>query len=299
MKFVRVLTRERSVRLCLVRDDRVVALVDREKNRWFTDFVEFLQAARDYGSSLREFSERCMADTIASYSRLERGVEEGAELLVPVNAPEVWGCGITYYISREARERETEAKGIYMRVYDAIRPEVFFKSTPNRYVGPNKTIFVRSDSNWTVPEPELSFVIGLDEEIVGYTIGNDVSARDIEGENPLYLPQAKIYKGSCSLGPAIVTTDEIQDPHSLEITMRILRKGEVVYEGSINTSRMKRKIPELYEYLRRDNILPPGLVCLTGTGIVPPDDFSLQEGDVVEIEIEKIGVLRNPVGKLR
>jgi len=166
-------------------------------------------------------------------------------------------------------------------------------------VGPNAPVCIRSDSEWTVPEPELAFALGIRGEIIGYTIGNDLSARDIEGENPLYITQAKVYRSSCSFGPWIVTSSEVGDPHELEITMRITRRGEVVFEGSVNTRRMKRKIDELYAYLRRDNPLPPGLICMTGTGIVPPDDFALKDGDLVEIEIEKLGVLRNPVTKLR
>jgi 2-dehydro-3-deoxy-D-arabinonate dehydratase len=157
---------------------------------------------------------------------------------------------------------------------------------------------VRGDSQWSVPEPELAFILGPDNEIEGYTGGNDVSARDIEGENPLYLPQAKIFKGCCSIGPSITTVDEIGIEPKLTIECEIFRSGESVFKDSINTSKMKRSIKELRSYLCRYNPVPVCTVCLTGTGIVPPDDFSLEEGDIVEVKIEKIGILRNTVKKL-
>ncbi|MFQ5820972.1 MAG: fumarylacetoacetate hydrolase family protein [Candidatus Heimdallarchaeota archaeon] len=216
-------------------------------------------------------------------------------LVIPIDSPEIWGCGVTYKRSRAAREFETGVKGIYDFVYDAERPEIFFKGTASRCVGPNENICVRGDSHWSVPEPELAFILGPDQKLVGFTGGNDVSARDIEGENPLYLPQAKIFAGSCALGPSIVTIDEMGTEPKLEIECEIFRAGERIFKDSINTSKMKRSIEELKSYLCRYNPVPVGTVCLTGTGIVPPDDFSLEEGDIVEIRIEKIGTLRNRV----
>jgi len=217
---------------------------------------------------------------------------------MPYQPPEVWGCGVTYIRSKQARETETTIKGIYHRAYEAIRPEVFFKATASRCVGPNEPICIRSDSKWTVPEPELTFILGVRNDIVGYTIGNDVSARDIEGENPLYLTQAKIYKGCCAIGPVIATPEEVDNPGDLDIECKIFRKNELLFVGQTNTSRMKRSVEELCSYLCRDNPVPMGTLCLTGTGVVPPDDFSLRHGDLVEITVEKIGTLRNPVIQL-
>lgn len=216
-------------------------------------------------------------------------------LVSPIDPPEIWGCGVTYKRSRAAREFETGVKGIYDLVYDAERPEIFFKGTTSRCVGPNENICVRGDSHWSVPEPELAFILGPEEKLVGFTGGNDVSARDIEGENPLYLPQAKIFAGCCALGPSIVTIEEMGTEPKLEIGCEIFRAGERIFKDSINTSKMKRSIDELKSFLCRYNPVPAGTVCLTGTGIVPPDDFSLEEGDIVEIKIEKIGTLRNRV----
>ena len=219
-------------------------------------------------------------------------------LRIPVVPTEVWGAGVTYVRSKEARERETKMKGLYDYVYSAPRPEVFFKDSGLRCRGPGEEVCIRSDSEWTVPEPELTLVLDGDASIAGYTIGNDVSSRDIEGENPLYLPQAKIYKGSCAVGPVVTTSDEITNPHSLQIEMRILRAGTVAFEGRVSTSQLNRRVGELTEFLKRDNVLRTFTLLMTGTSLVPADQFRLQDDDLVEIEIEKIGVLRNPVKKL-
>jgi 2-dehydro-3-deoxy-D-arabinonate dehydratase len=212
---------------------------------------------------------------------------------------EIWGAGVTYTKSMEARKRETHHGEIYDHIYSAPRPELFLKDSGiGRCVGPNEFICVRSDSRWTVPEPELGLVLDDDGKIIGYTITNDVSARDIEGENPLYLPQAKIYNGSCSFGPVVVTPDDIHDPRSLAIRLTITRDGKKIFEGETNTSAMKRRLDELVDYLKKDNRLGYLTLLMTGTGIVPPDNFSLTDGDKVEIAIDGIGVLRNPVRKL-
>jgi len=221
-----------------------------------------------------------------------------SRLRMPVKPAEIWGAGVTYLRSRQAREGETKTKGLYDYVYDAVRPELFLKDSGLRCKGPNEEIGVRSDSNWTVPEPELTVVCDSEANVIGYTVGNDVSSRDIEGENPLYLPQAKVYSGSASIGPVIVTPDEISNPHSLEIKMKIRRNGKESFNGSTNTSQMKRSVPELLKYLKQNNELGTFTLLMTGTSIVPPDDFTLQTGDEVEIEIEKIGTLMNPVRKL-
>ncbi len=199
----------------------------------------------------------------------------------------------------EARKHEARHAEIYDHVYAANRPELFLKDSRGaRCVGPNEFINVRSDSRWTVPEPELGLALDGDGKIAGYTIANHVSARDVEGENPLYLPQAKIYWGSCSFGPVVVTPDEIRDPRSLGVRLTITRGGKTMFEGETNTSAMKRSLDELVSYLKRDNLLGDLTLLMTGTGIVPPDNFALADGDLVEIAIDGIGVLRNPVRKL-
>ncbi|WP_332696113.1 fumarylacetoacetate hydrolase family protein [Halalkalibacter lacteus] len=225
---------------------------------------------------------------------------EELDLLVPVLAPEVWAAGVTYQKSKEARNYEAtngklDATTFYDKVYDAERPEIFFKSTKERTIGPRGELFLRSDSNWQIPEPELGLVLGSEGEILGYTIGNDMSCRDIEGENPLYLPQAKLWANSCSIGPAILLAETVEDPYQFEITCKIYRNDELVVEGSASTSQLKRKFDELASFLRRDNIVFPGTVLLTGTCIVPPNEFTLDDGDQIEIEISNIGKLSNPV----
>ncbi|GBC68545.1 Ureidoglycolate lyase [archaeon HR01] len=281
----------------LVEDDRVYLLRDRRYGSGL-GFVRLLRDSLRKGVGLEKFIARLRdGSRWISYGELERNVPGRPRLVIPITPPEVWGAGVTYQRSREARELETKAKGIYDLVYDAERPEIFFKATPSRCVGPYETAYIRSDTSWAVPEPELALVLGPDHEIAGFTVGNDLSARDIEGENPLYLPQAKIYRGSCALGPAITPRESIANPMNIEIKMRIFRRGVEVFTGSVNTSKMKRRLEELVEYLVRDNVIPAGTVLLTGTGIVPPDDFTLRDGDVVEIEAEGIGVLRNPISQ--
>jgi 2-dehydro-3-deoxy-D-arabinonate dehydratase len=217
------------------------------------------------------------------------------EILPPVESQEVWAAGVTYRRSREARMEESEKEAsIYDRVYHAERPELFFKATANRVVGPGAEVGIRSDSDWNVPEAELALAISSEGKIFGYSIGNDMSSRSIEGENPLYLPQAKIYDGSCALGPCLHLT-EAPLPSSTEIAIRVERAGRVAFEGRTRLSEMKRKPSELAEFLFRDNSFPNGCYLLTGTGIVPGSDFTLDPGDEVEITIEPIGTLRNRV----
>ena len=203
-------------------------------------------------------------------------------LLAPIDAHEVWGAGVTYERSKIARQEESEQGGsFYDLVYRAERPELFFKATANRVVGPNVPIRVRSDTRWCVPEPELALVLTPNLRLVGYTIGNDVSARDIEGENPLYLPQAKLYEASCALGPWITLTSAMPSIADVEIRLRIEREGEPVFEGATSLKRMARRFDDLIDWLGRDNQFPNGVILLTGTGIVPPDEFSLRDADVV------------------
>jgi len=220
---------------------------------------------------------------------------ETAHLLAPIDLQEVWASGVTYLISRDAREEESGQSNIYNRVYDAERPELFFKATPHRVVGHRDFVFVRSDSNWSVPEPELALFIAPNMEIIGFTIGNDVSSRNIEGENPLYLPQAKVYVGSCALGPAVLLAEPGEEEPRFPIRLTITRGAEIVFRGETSTAQMKRSFADLVHYLGRANTFPGGAILLTGTGIVPPDDFTLQDGDEVAIAVEGVGVLRNIV----
>jgi 2-dehydro-3-deoxy-D-arabinonate dehydratase len=219
------------------------------------------------------------------------------ELLLPVEPSEVWCAGVTYERSRDARVEESTVKDLYTLVYDAERPELFLKDAAcRRTVGPGRPIGVRADSSWDVPEPELGLVLGEDGEIAGYTIGNDVSSRAIEGENPLYLPQAKLFAGACALGPAVLVADGA--PETFEIRLRITGPaGEELFAGETSTARMCRSFAELVSWLRRDNPVPAGSVLLTGTGLVPPDDFTLEAGQRVEIHVPGIGTLVNPVGR--
>ena len=216
------------------------------------------------------------------------------ELLLPLEPPEVWCAGVTYERSRDARIEESAVRDVYSLVYDAERPELFLKDAAcRRTVGPGEPVGVRSDSAWNVPEPEIALVLGDGGEIAGYTIGNDVSSRSIEGANPLYLPQAKVYAGACALGPAVVSPPPDE---AFEIRLHVFdAAGEALFSGETSTARMKRSFEELVEYLLRDNPVPAGSVLLTGTGLVPPDDFTLEPGHVVEIEVPGIGILSNPV----
>lgn len=236
----------------------------------------------------REFVKRLAAVPLA----------EGATpaLLAPVDDDtEVWAAGVTYEVSRAARMHESADADIYARVYQAQRPELFFKSIGWRVAGPGAPIGVRYDSTWDVPEPELGIVCNGEGVIVGYTIIDDVSSRSIEGENPLYLPQAKIFRGACAAGPWIVPANEIADPYALGIAVRIERDGVVLWSGETSTAKLHRKLDELAAYLFRGEVYPRGAILATGTSAVPGDDVSLRAGDVVGIEIEHVGTLENPV----
>ncbi|MGH9339467.1 MAG: fumarylacetoacetate hydrolase family protein [Acidobacteriota bacterium] len=240
---------------------------------------------------------RFLTDRIKHLSPLEDFDPGDGDLLAPIGGQEVWAAGVTYYYSREARAEESEAAqgaDFYHRVYNAERPELFLKATPHRVVGHGQTVRIRRDSDWNVPEPELTLAISPTGKIFGYTIGNDVSSRDIEGENPLYLPQAKLYSQSCALGPGILLTDEPLADTTL-IAMEIGREGKKVFDGSVPLSQLKRTPQSLVHYLFRDNEFPMGCFLLTGTGVIPPKSFTLQSGDEVQITIEPIGILINKV----
>jgi 2-dehydro-3-deoxy-D-arabinonate dehydratase len=221
---------------------------------------------------------------------------ESVALLPPIDSQEVWAAGVTYKRSKTARMEESEsAATLYDRVYEAERPELFFKATPHRVSGPGQPLRIRWDSKWNVPEPELALVLNSRLQWVGCTIGNDMSSRDIEGENPLYLPQAKVYDACCGLGPWITLRDDMPAAAEIGIGLVVRRSNAVAFEGKTNVDQMARSFDDLIDWLGRDNSFPSGVVLLTGTGIVPANDFTLQTGDVVEITIDGIGTLSNPI----
>lgn len=218
------------------------------------------------------------------------------KLLAPIDQQEIWAAGVTYERSKKARMEESDAAAdCYDRVYEADRPELFFKATPHRVSGPGQPIRIRQDSAWNVPEPELGLVLNSRLDLVGFTIGNDVSSREIEGENPLYLPQAKLYDECCGLGPCITLAAGMPEPLDIVIQLEVVRGADVVFRDSTTVASMVRSYDDLIGWLARDNSFPHGAVLLTGTGIIPADDFTLQPQDIVEIGITGIGTLANPV----
>ncbi|MFN0165780.1 MAG: fumarylacetoacetate hydrolase family protein [Bryobacteraceae bacterium] len=220
---------------------------------------------------------------------------EPATPVLPIHPVEVWACGCTYEMSASFRDAEHGTReGMYAYVYREPRPEIFFKGTARVCVGPNEPVGIRSDSKFTAPEPELAVVLGSKGHIIGYTLCNDVSAWDIERENALYLPQSKVYNACCSLGPVIVTADALTDPYKLEMTCTITRNGETVFDGSVSTRKLHRKLEELIGYLLRANTVPAASVLSTGTGIIVPESAAVLPGDVITIRIPEIGELSNP-----
>lgn len=260
----------------------------------FADFIPFIHHTEKQNQSPVEYINKLINKT-KSKKQLK-----DVQLTTPLDAPEVWASGVTYEKSKEARNFEAtqgklDSQTFYDKVYDAKRPEIFFKSTAARTVGPNDPVHLRSDSNWQIPEPELGLVINKNGKIIGYIAGNDMSCRDIEGENPLYLPQAKVWKNSCSIGPSILLEEAVTDPYEFQIICRIYRNEQKVFEGDAKVGQLKRKLSELVDYLVLDNDIFDGTVLLTGTCIVPPNEFTLREDDRIEIEIPGIGVLNNSV----
>jgi 2-dehydro-3-deoxy-D-arabinonate dehydratase len=242
-------------------------------------------------ADLKHYLESC-----AAQSRTVSAPQD-EDLLAPVGTQEIWASGVTYERSREGRKEEAKEAGggdFYSRVYQAERPELFFKACGWRAVGPGDKIRIRADSKWSVPEPELVLVVNNSGSIVGYTVGNDVSSRDIEGENPLYLPQAKVYDRSCAIGPCILVSDQPLS-RSTGIEMAIERAGRVCYSGTTTLAQMKRSAESLVKYLTQELSFPAGLMLFTGTGVVPPSDFKLLSGDTVKIRIPPIGELVNEV----
>ena len=287
MRLARVRTNEGTTGVAVLAEDGSARLLDLAGSQSISSLADLLHSA----------------DPTAGANRLlEAGASELAQgsyrCLAPIDCQEVWAAGVTYKRSQVARMEESESAAThYDKVYTADRPELFLKATPHRVAGPGDPVRVRADSDWTVPEPELVLVISPDLRLVGYSIGNDVSARDIEGENPLYLPQAKCYREAAGLGPCVLLADGPLDRPGTEIQIEIERGGETVFGGTTNLDRMARTFEDLIDWLGRENVFPEGVLLMTGTGIVPPDEFTLQDGDTVSISITGIGNLTNPVVK--
>lgn len=244
---------------------------------------ELICRAEKEGSSLKAIA-----------SRLVTAQRLPAQPLIPIKPMEVWACGCTYQTSADFRDAEHGTReGFYAHVYREKRPEVFFKGTARTCVGTGQNIGIRPDSKFTAPEPELGVILGSKGKVLGYTLANDVSAWDIERENPLYLPQSKMYAGACALGPVIVTADEVPDPYTLKMECKIEREGKTIFSGETSTSQLSRKIEDLIHYLLLANPVPAGSVLLTGTGIIVTEESALAEGDVVTISIPEIGTLVN------
>jgi 2-dehydro-3-deoxy-D-arabinonate dehydratase len=261
-------------------------------------------AGHFYSLSASSWDDLVAREDLADYLRWvirevkPANVEAPRDVLAPIGSQEVWAAGVTYYRSRNARMEESKGAGggdFYDRVYHATRPELFFKASAHRIVGPEAKVAIRDDAAWSVPEPELTLFVTPRGKIAGYTIGNDMSSRDIEGENPLYLPQAKVYDRSCALGPCLLIREEPL-PAATEIALEIRREATVAFSGATTLKEMKRRPEELVEYLFRNNSFPHGCFLLTGTGVVPPDGFTLKAGDEIRITIPPIGTLVNTVG---
>lgn len=284
MKLAKVCTADGTIRVGVVEDEQVKLLPGGEGG------VQSLSAILNGDHPLKTVE--------ALLSKSVTVALGDVRFMAPVDHQEVWAAGVTYKRSQVARMEESESGAShYDKVYTADRPELFFKGTARRMVHPGQPVRVRFDSQWSVPEPEFTLVLNPKMDIVGYTIGNDMSARDIEGENPLYLPQAKVYRQCCALGPVVVLADGQLDKKKTSIKLTIERNGAVISRGETGLDQLHRQLEDLAGWLGRENDFPEGAMLLTGTGIIPEDNFSLENGDVVHIEIAGIGTLTNPVVK--
>jgi 2-dehydro-3-deoxy-D-arabinonate dehydratase len=298
MRYYTLLSNDGDARL-IVETDRGVAMDLTSLDPDVTDLSDLLLASSLSGMSVDEIASLTLETGSADRFDLNevmdtsRSGEGFYRLDRPFDPSEVWAAGVTYKTSEMERMRESDTPDVYSKVYNSERPEVFFKASSDRCVGPFESVGIRGDSNWNVPEPELAFVL-YRGDIVGYTIGNDMSSRTIEGENPLYLPQAKVFDRCCSIGPCFVPAEDI-NPTDLEISCTIARDGVEVWSNSTSTSQMARSCEEIADWLQRHNFVPDLTTVLTGTAIVPPPEFFLQEGDIVTMSIEGIGVLENDV----
>jgi 2-dehydro-3-deoxy-D-arabinonate dehydratase len=280
-----------AARLGVLRDGR--ALVLQSAHDGVATTLDLFQAREERGLEPRRWLEGAeRAGRLAAVDWEDLAAGSRARLSLPVDPPEVWGAGVTYRRSADFRE---EGTGIYDRVYAAERPELFFKATASRCVAHGEPIGRRRDSSFTAAEPEIAIVLGRSGAILGFTLANDVSAWDIERDNPLYLPQSKVYRGCFAFGPTIVTPDEIADPYAIELRCRVLRAGREVFAGEATTSQLKRRFEELVGWLARSNEIRAGTVLSTGTGIIQPLGSGLEEGDVVVLSSPQLGELRNPV----
>ena len=296
MRYYRLADKQGDVRLAV--EAREGALADLTAlTPGLTQVDDLALAARVSGESIDTLARRMLdkGGAAPEYGLGEIMSGEGdMRAMLPFEPPEVWAAGVTYKTSEMERRRESDTPDVYSRVYSAARPEVFFKATAARCAAHLGAIGIRGDSDWNVPEPELAFVLYAGE-IIGYTIGNDVSSRQIEGENPLYLPQAKVFDRCCAIGPCFATAEGIGDPQSLAVRCEIERDGAIAFSGATNTSQMARTCAELATWLQRHNRVPNMTATLTGTSIVPPPEFTLRAGDRVSIAIEGIGALVNEV----
>jgi len=265
-----------------------------------TEVEQMIQIASLSGLPLDDLATRLISQGNAETHDLVQITESSREasgdlwLCTPIEPPEIWAFGVTYQNSVMERERESDSPDLYAKVYNSDRPALFLKATPERYVGPFESVGVRGDSSWNVPEPELAFVL-YKGEVIGYTAGNDMSSRSIEGENPLYQAQAKQYSKCCSIGPSFVPAPSVRDPQNLEIRCTIIRDGKEIFSDSTSTSLMNRKLEDLVDWAKRHNTLPDMTTVLTGTSIVPPPEITLGEGDIVTVTIDGIGTLENDV----
>lgn len=286
MRLAKVRLADGSTRLCVVEHD-TIRLLDISQVDNCRCLADILHSADPPGFA------QFLIDPRSNPIR-----QEEVKFLAPIDKQEVWAAGVTYKRSQVARMEESKSGAShYDKVYSAPRPELFFKATRDRVSGPREAVRVRADSQWSVPEPEFTLVLNPDQRIVGYTIGNDMSARDIEGENPLYLPQAKVYRQCCALGPCIKLVTEPLDREATTVRMMIYRNHQEVFWGETNLGQLNRELQELADWLGRDNVFPHGAFLMTGTGIVPPDNFTLIDNDWVVIEISNVGRLETPVVK--
>lgn len=284
MRLAKIQLSSGDIRLAIV-EDQQVRLLDLDQVENCRNLSDLIYSADPLG--LARFLVDRQADPLSHAS---------INFLAPIDRQEVWAAGVTYKRSQVARMEESKSGAShYDKVYTAARPEIFFKATPNRVSGPGQPLRIRQDTIWSVPEPEFCLVVSPAMKLVGYTIGNDMSARDIEGENPLYLPQAKLYKECCGLGPTVLIPEAPLDRGQTKIGIEIARKGKTVFEGQTDLNQMARTFEDLIDWLGKDNVFPHGAFLLTGTGVVPPDEFSLQAGDTVSISITGIGTLTNPI----
>lgn len=284
MRLAKVLLDEEARHVALLKDSGIY-LLDLSQTDRYRSLADILKADDPFG--LVKYLLPPGSEPVAA---------ERVRYLAPVDRQEVWAAGVTYKRSQVARMEESkDGANHYDKVYTADRPELFLKSLPDRVVHPGQPVRVRNDSDWSVPEPELALMISSDLELVGFTIGNDMSARDIEGENPLYLPQAKVYNQSCTLGPAVLVPEQPLNREATLIKLTIRRGGKEVFKGETNAGQIARSFEDLISWLGKQYDFPNGAILLTGTGVVPPDDFTLRNGDEVSIEITGIGVLTNPV----